>query len=177
MPLLLQISVSHFFEKQYPYPDRIVACGIEPTTHWNSVFPKIPYIRGDGLRLSFGNQMFDIVFCSAVIEHVGSRRNQAKLIRECLRVGRTLFLTTPDRTCPVELHTFIPILHWLPLPVFRWFLSKLPSHSYLADERVLNPLTAGDLKRMVPTGSMMRLKKYTIFGIPTNLLILANAKR
>ncbi len=33
---------------------------------------------------------------------------------EALRVGRRVFLTTPNRWFPIEVHTRLPVVHWLP---------------------------------------------------------------
>jgi hypothetical protein len=35
-------------------------------------------------------------------------------VSEALRVGRAVFLTTPNRRFPVEVHTRLPLVHWLP---------------------------------------------------------------
>ncbi len=57
---------------------------------------------------------FDVVFSNAVIEHVGDRERQEALVREALRVGRRVFVTTPNRWFPIEVHTRLPFVHWLP---------------------------------------------------------------
>ena len=31
-----------------------------------------------------------------------------------MRVGKRVFLTTPNRWFPVEVHTRLPLVHWLP---------------------------------------------------------------
>jgi hypothetical protein len=36
------------------------------------------------------------------------------LVSEALRVGRRVFITTPNRRFPVEVHTRLPLVHWLP---------------------------------------------------------------
>ena len=51
---------------------------------------------------------------NAVIEHVGARERQEAFVREALRVGRRVFVTTPNRWFPVEVHTRLPLVHWLP---------------------------------------------------------------
>jgi len=38
---------------------------------------------------------------------------------------RGVFLTTPNRWFPVEFHTVLPLVHWLPKPQFRALLRKL----------------------------------------------------
>jgi hypothetical protein len=35
-------------------------------------------------------------------------------VSEALRVGRRAFLTTPNRRFPIEVHTRLPFVHWLP---------------------------------------------------------------
>ena len=66
---------------------------------------------------------FDIVFSNAVIEHVGGRERQRRFVSEAIRVGRRVFLTTPNRRFPIEVHTRLPFVHWLPdtlsHPVYR----------------------------------------------------------
>ena len=38
-----------------------------------------------------------------------------QLIAECSRVAkRMVFLTTPNRWFPIEVHTALPLIHWLP---------------------------------------------------------------
>ena len=54
------------------------------------------------------------MFSNAVIEHVGGRDRQRKFVTEAIRVGRRVFITTPNRLFPVEVHTRLPLVHWLP---------------------------------------------------------------
>jgi hypothetical protein len=35
-------------------------------------------------------------------------------VSEALRVGGRVFITTPNRRFPFEVHTRLPIVHWLP---------------------------------------------------------------
>jgi ubiquinone/menaquinone biosynthesis C-methylase UbiE len=102
-------------------------------------------LRGDGRRLPFADRSFDLVHSSAVLEHVGSRAAQRDFLRELLRVARrAVFVTTPNRWFPVEFHSVLPLVHWLPPPAFRAILRRL-GHDELADERNLNLLGARDL--------------------------------
>jgi hypothetical protein len=60
------------------------------------------------------------VHSAAVIEHVGSFARQCDFLKECCRVARrAVFVTTPNRWFPVEFHTILPLVHWLPKPAFR----------------------------------------------------------
>ena len=104
----------NFLEELYPWPERITALGLHDGARFRARHPSIPYVQGDACALPFDDGAFDIVFSNAVIEHVGGRERQRKLVVEALRVGRQVFVTTPNRLFPVEVHTRIPLVHWLP---------------------------------------------------------------
>jgi SAM-dependent methyltransferase len=104
----------NFFEERYPWPERITALGLHDGSGFSARYPKIRYVQGDACALPFADGEFDIVFSNAVIEHVGDRERQRQLVSEALRVGRRIFITTPNRRFPIEVHTRLPLLHWLP---------------------------------------------------------------
>jgi len=104
----------NFFEEQYPWPERITALGLHDGSGFHERYPHIPYVQGDACALPFPDASFDVVFSNAVIEHVGGRERQRKLVSEAIRVGRRVCITTPNRRFPVEVHTRLPFVHWLP---------------------------------------------------------------
>ena len=104
----------NFFEEHYPWPERITALGLQDGERFRARYPSVPYVQGDACALPFADGEFDIVFSNAVIEHVGGRRRQRRLVSEAIRVGRRVFITTPNRRFPVEIHTRLPLVHWLP---------------------------------------------------------------
>lgn len=104
----------NFFEELYPWPDRVTALGLHDGTGFRERYPAIRYVQGDACALPFADGEFEVVFSNAVIEHVGGRERQRRLVLEALRVGRRVFLTTPNRRFPVEVHTRLPFVHWLP---------------------------------------------------------------
>jgi len=78
----------------------------------------VPTTRGDACDLPFDDDAFDFVVSNAVIEHVGGPERARAMLAESVRVARRgAFHTTPDRAFPVEVHTRLPLLHWLPR---RW---------------------------------------------------------
>ena len=113
----------NFFEERYPWPERITALGLHEGAGFRSRYPHIPFVQGDACALPFEDGAFDIVFSNAVIEHVGDRERQRVFAAEAIRVGRRAFITTPNRRFPVEVHTRLPLVHWLPdaisHPVYR----------------------------------------------------------
>ena len=104
----------NFFEELYPWPERITALGLHDGTNFEATYPRVRYVQGDATDLPFEDGAFDVVFSNAVIEHAGGRERQRRFVSEALRVGRRVFLTTPNRAFPVEVHTRVPLVHWLP---------------------------------------------------------------
>jgi SAM-dependent methyltransferase len=104
----------NFFEELYPWPERITALGLHEGAGFRARYRNISYVQGDACALPFADGAFDIVFSNAVIEHVGGRDRQRQLVSEAIRVGRRVFITTPNRRFPVEVHTRLPLVHWLP---------------------------------------------------------------
>ena len=104
----------NFFEELYPWPERITALGLQDGTAFRARHPRVRYVQGDALALPFEDGAFDVVFSNAVIEHVGDRERQRRFVSEALRVGRSVFVTTPNRLFPLEVHTRLPLVHWLP---------------------------------------------------------------
>jgi SAM-dependent methyltransferase len=104
----------NFFEEHYPWPERITALGLQDGAGFRARYPGIRYVQGDACALPFADGEFDIVFSNAVIEHVGGRERQRRFVSEALRVGRRVFVTTPNRRFPVEVHTRLPLVHWFP---------------------------------------------------------------
>jgi len=108
-------STDNFFEALYPWPERITAVGVTELDRFRAAFPRVRAVRADGRSLPFGDGEFDIAFSNAVVEHVaGGRDGQLRFVAELCRVARRVFVTTPNRWFPVDPHTLLPFVHWLP---------------------------------------------------------------
>jgi len=104
----------NFFEDMYPWPERLTAVGLHEGERFRTSYPTARYVQADALELPFEDGSFDVVFSNAVIEHVGAEAEQRRFVAEVLRVGQRAFITTPNRWFPVEVHTRLPLVHWLP---------------------------------------------------------------
>ena len=127
-----------------------------------------PVIIPECGRLPFEKKYFDIVFCSSVIEHVTvpksdiwtlksgkvfrerSLERQREFSAEIERLGKQYFIQTPNKWFPIESHTWLPLVGYLPrrilVPVLRftnryWIKETTPDW---------NLLTIGDMKQIFP---------------------------
>lgn len=166
----------YFFEARYPYRDRIVACGLESGENIARAYPEVAYrqVSRNEARLPFQDGEFDVVFCNAVLEHVGDRAKQRAFLSEILRVGRGAFVTTPNRWYPVETHTALPLLHYLPTPAYRAIYRRL-GFGFFAEEDNLNLFDQKTLLALVPESrrSSILLEQVSFLGLPSNLLLIA----
>ncbi len=172
---------SNYFEAWYPHKARITACGIDDASFLEVLYPGLTFVTANGLDLPFADDAFDVVHSSAVLEHVGSFANQVRLIQECARVARRhIFLTTPNRWFPVEFHTVLPLVHWLPKPAFR-ALMRQTGRGFFADEANLNLMSSAELSQAATqalrgTGFTPVVATVALGGWPSNLLLVAERR-
>jgi hypothetical protein len=108
-------STDNFFEALYPWPEQITAVGHTELDRFATAFPRVRAVRADGRELPFADGEFDLGFSNAVVEHVaGGRTGQRQFVGELCRVARRVFVTTPNRWFPLDPHTLLPFVHWLP---------------------------------------------------------------
>ena len=164
---------SNFFERLTVRPERITAISDQDASWISKEWKGVKFVRGDARRMPFEDDTFDFVFSSAVIEHVGSRACQLAFLKECVRVARKhIFITTPNRWYPLEMHSGLPILHWLPPTLFRRILYAIGFHE-LAKESNLNLLSSSELRvmcsRLEVKSSEIRFIRF--FGLRSNILL------
>ncbi len=108
-------STDNFFEALYPWPERVTGVGVTELDRFRAAFPLVTAVCADGRALPFDDCAFDLGFSNAVIEHVaGGRAGQRVFVGELCRVAKRVFVTTPNRFFPLEVHTLVPFAHWLP---------------------------------------------------------------
>lgn len=172
---------SNYVEAWYPHKDRITAVGVDDAAFLETRYPGVRFVRADGLDLPFADQSYDVAHASAVLEHVGSAADQTRFIAELGRVAtRAVFLTTPNRWFPVEFHTVLPLVHWLPKPMFRR-LMRGTGNGFFAEEANLNLLGAGELRRLaakaLPAAEFsVQVGSVSLAGWPSNLLLIAHRR-
>ena len=129
---------------------------------------------GNAKNTMLENDSFDIVHSNATIEHVGSFENQVSFVREMFRISNeSIFIQTPNRFYPIDFHTILPFIHWLPKKIHRKIL-KLMNLDFYSKEENLNLLSIKDLKKIC---KILNVKKYKIiehklFFLTSNLILI-----
>jgi 2-polyprenyl-3-methyl-5-hydroxy-6-metoxy-1,4-benzoquinol methylase len=163
-------GASNFFEALYPYSYRITAVGLSGTSYLVEKYPGLTYLSTNALSLPFEDESFDVAVSWAVIEHIGSRERQRAFIRELSRVSKVFVIATPNRWYPIEFHTVLPLLHWLPPQTFRNTLKTLRMPFY-ASEETLNLLDEKALQTLMPEGISSKCFYIRLMGMVSNLLV------
>jgi SAM-dependent methyltransferase len=139
-------SSDNFFEALYPWPEQITAVGSTELDRFAAAFPRVRAVRSDGRDLPFADAEFDLGFSNAVVEHVaGGREGQRRFVEELCRVAARVFVTTPNRYFPLDPHTLLPFVHWLPGGTARERLLRARGF-----DDVLDPLGPKELARLFP---------------------------
>lgn len=154
-------TTHNLLEERYPWPDRLTALGLHDGTRFRERYPRIAYVQGDACALPFPDASFDVVHSNAVIEHVGGHDRQEAFVREALRVGRRVFVTTPNRWFPIEVHTKLPLVHWLPASL-AGRAYDLAGRPWARENHLLGP---SDLRSLFPRPVEIRNLGLTLVAI------------
>ena len=135
-------------------------------------------MKGDARNLPFDDDTFDVVFSSAVLEHVGSNIQQQKMLSECYRVCRKgMFITTPNKYYPVDFHTVLPFVHWFP-KIIKDKILLLLNLEYFSSEDNLNLLAKKDLMLFMKNLGIQdyTIKKIRLFLLVSNHMLIVQKK-
>lgn len=116
----------------------------------------------------------DLVISNATIEHVGSLENQIRMIKNIVKLSKKIFIIiTPNRYHPIDFHTKLPFIHWLPKSIHRKILNFL-GFKKLSKEENLNLLSEMDMKKIFKKSKVKKFKIFNIyfFGFKSNLIFL-----
>ena len=167
------LADSNFFEKKYPFPENLTATSVEDCSHLTKKYPRIKFAKILSKKpFPFANGEFDIVVSWATLEHVGQRVEQKFFLSELFRVGKKLFVTTPDKSCFYEPHSGLFFAHWLPHKYFS-LVCEILGKKFWSDVDNLNPLSRADIFKILPTVNGIKILNYKMLGlIPSHLIVV-----
>lgn len=162
---------SNFFEQIYPYPKSLTGVSVENCLKIAKKYGLRKFLQVDPTQpYPFRKKEFECVVSWATLEHVGSEKQQRVFLSELDRVGKKVFLTTPYKYSPYELHTELFFVHWLPDHLFRLILKKFGKH-FWAEEQNLRLLGMRDVRKILPSDAYTVRLFYSFGILPTHLLI------
>ena len=168
---------SNYLEQWYTHKRAITTVGLDDAAFLEKLYG-VRFVRASGLQLPFRDGAFDVVHSSAVLEHVGSMQNQTAFVQECCRVAcKWVYLTTPNRWFPVEFHTVLPLVHWLPKRSFR-ALMRATGYDFFAEEGNLNLLSRREIRSICARvrGFEFRVSSISLWGWPSNVLLIGRRR-
>jgi SAM-dependent methyltransferase len=141
-------------------------------------------------KLPFPDKFFDIVYCSSVIEHTtvpksdlwkwksgkefksASWKRQKEFAEEIIRLGKQYFVQTPSKTFPIESHTWLPLVGYLPREIFLPVL-KISNRFWVKQaEPDFNLLGNREMQELFPGAAIVNEKNKgftkSIMAIKTN---------
>ena len=116
----------------------------------------------------------DITISNATIEHVGSFENQVKMCKNIINLTKKYYIIiTPNRFHPLEFHTKIPLIHWLPKKIYRGILNII-GFKFFAKEENLNLLSEQDYRLIMKKlgQNNFDIKYIKFFFIKSNLILI-----
>jgi hypothetical protein len=162
---------TNFFESLYPYKKKLSIASVENCIELVSKYGlKTFYPINADKKLPFKDNQFDIVVSFATLEHVGDVQKQRRFLNELFRIGKKVFITTPDRAALYEPHTATFFLHWLPPALFRRIV-YLMGKKFWSQEDHLHILSYRELKGMVPL-PYVYVERYKLFSVFYSHLII-----
>jgi hypothetical protein len=167
---ILDVGGYHGFWDSAEFGCFVTCCNLHiPSCSYDTA--RFAYVLGDGRKLSFKDEEFDIAFSNSVIEHVGSFDDQKKFADEIRRVGKSYWVQTPNKWFFVEPHLVAPFVHYLPHRFQRtliryctpWGLATKPSQGQVDDFLKSTRLLAeAEVRSLFPDGEIYR-EKFLLF--------------
>jgi hypothetical protein len=134
-----------------------------------------PQVVCDARNIPFPDKSFDVVFSNSLIEHVGTWEDQQQCAKEMCRVGKRLWVQTPNLGFPVETHLLVPFIHWLPRSVQRPMVPLTP-RAFFSDSAE-TPLAVWEGTRLLGPRQMKtlfpgrHLYRERVFGLTKSLIV------
>ena len=82
----------------------------------------VQFIIGDAMRLPFAENLFDVIVCNHVYEHVPDSHELMNEIFRVLKPGGLCYFGAGNKFSLMEGHYHLPFLSWLPKPIAHKYL-------------------------------------------------------
>ncbi len=121
---------------------------------FHTTLPNFKMIDGDARSMKiFSDKEFEIVFSNSLLEHIGNFEEQKKSAMEIIRVGKKIFVQTPNYYFPFEPHFLFPFFQFLPANAKIFLLTHF-SLGWYEKQR-----TRGDAEKLIKSLNLLTLRK------------------
>ncbi len=168
---------ANYFEDLFPFKEKITALGVEDAQHLAEKYKGLKFIQiKEGQKFPFSENEFEVSFSSAVIEHIVDEKQRYEFVSELLRVSNNVFLTTPNIYFPLEVHTGMPLIHFLNPKMFYFLLErKIISKFY--NKNNLKLLSYHELKNLAEKcNTNYSIKSVRLMGFVSNWILILRKK-
>ena len=95
------------------------------------------------------------------------------MIKNIIKLSKKIFIIiTPNRWYPIDFHTKIPFIHWLPKKIHRNFLNLI-GLSFFSEEKNLNLLNEKDFNNFMKNFNFKyKILNVKLFNIKSNLILI-----
>ncbi|QVL50295.1 MAG: methyltransferase domain-containing protein [Thiocapsa sp.] len=153
-------------------------------------FGFVPVLLNEDGLIPFPDDFFDIVYCSSVIEHVTlpkedvwlvksekefrrlARTRQQQFANEIKRVGKQYFVQTPYRYFPIESHSWLPLVAFLPRFLLLFVISATNRFWIKQTIPDWHLLTNKELQSLFSDATIV---KEVYLGMPKSLIAIRRA--
>jgi SAM-dependent methyltransferase len=114
------------------------------------------FVRVESGSLPFKDASFEIVLLNHVIAYVPDQEGLMVEVRRILRGGGVCYFALPNRNFPLEAHSKIPFIHYLPWPVFFAVLKRT-----MRSDQPVYSLSYREMVRLIHAAGF-RAREYTV---------------
>jgi SAM-dependent methyltransferase len=107
-------------------------------------------------RLPFEDASLDIVLLNHVIAYVPDQASLMREVHRILREGGICYFALPNRNFPLEVHSKIPFIHYLPRPLFSAIFKRV-----MRTDQPVYPLSYGKILRLINAAGF-KSREYTM---------------
>lgn len=104
--------------------DNIYGCGVDNPENVMKNYKELKYKRiKPYTKLPYKKNFFSLSISHAVFEHIGNETKKKFYLSELIRISDNVFISIPNRYFPIEHHSNIPMLGYLPSKLIYKILS------------------------------------------------------
>jgi len=162
-------AFENMVEQRLAHTCKIVAVSLDNPAPLKADFPTVSLVQANGCQLPFPDNAFKAVYANAVIEHVGAAEAQRGFVAEMVRVADCGVLTTPNYWFPIEVHSKLPMVQYLPTAARRHVFARVKGPLWPAYMDQVHLLSARRFRALFPPTVEVTIIRHRVTFWPETL--------